>query len=427
MQWLLDCLYAEAAMLASPYWLWKVPQARRYRAGLLQRVGRAPELESGTSRLWVHAASVGEAGIPRTLVERFRRAHPDWDIVFSTFTDTGAERLRELYPDCTVFYFPLDFSFAVDRALRRIKPSAVVLVEQELWPNFLTACGRRRVPVGIVNARMSSGSARLARGLVRFVPGLWDPVKLCCARSRRDARRYHEAGLPAERIRVTGSLKYDILPDEPDREAANRLREKFGIRRVDKVLVAGSTHSGEEGILCDVYAELRETFPALRLVLAPRHIERAPEVERAIRSRGLKLVRKSRLDTGRESADGDEVILVDTIGDLMDCYAMADCVFVGRSLMEPGGGQNMMEPAALGKPVLVGPHTGNFRPEMADLLDCDAVRVVDGPGELAAQCSTLLGDRVAAEKLGRRAREAVRKSRGATESTLRHLEQMLAE
>jgi len=424
MHWLLDCLYAEAVMLAAPYWLWKVPQARRYRAGLLERIGLAPQMDPDTPRLWVHTASVGEAGIPRTLVQQFRLSHTDWEVVFSTFTDTGAGRLRELYPDCPVFYWPLDFSFSVDRAIRRVRPSAVALVEQELWPNFLGECRRHSVPVAVVNGRISSSSARLARGLNRFFPHLWDPVKLCCARSEDDAHRFADAGLDADRVEVTGSLKYDTLPDEADDEAVESLRRGFNISPDQKVLVGGSTHPGEEEMLCDVYVGLREQFPSLRLLLAPRHIERAPAVARAVQNRNLPLVRKSRLGT-QEEADGNEVILVDTIGDLVDCYGLADCVFVGRSLVEPGGGQNMMEPAALGKPVLVGPHTGNFEPEMKYLRRRDAVRVVQSPGELAGTCRDLLSDPEQAQQLGRRARRAVQESRGATPTTLRLLEQML--
>ncbi len=424
MHWLLDCLYAEAAALAAPYWLWKIPQARRYRAGLLERVGLAPQMDPDTPRLWVHAASVGEAGIPRTLVQQFRLSHTDWEVVFSTFTDTGASRLRELYPDCTIFYWPLDFSFSVEHAIRRISPSAVALVEQELWPNFLGACRRHDVPVAVVNGRISSSSARLARGLNRFFPRLWEPVKLCCARSEDDARRFGEAGLDADRIEVTGSLKYDTLPDEADEDAVGALRRSFNISPDQKVLVGGSTHPGEEEMLCDVYLGLREQFPSLRLVLVPRHIERAPAVARAVRNRNLPLVQKSRLGS-RDEAGGNEVILVDTIGELVDCYGLADCVFVGRSLVEPGGGQNMMEPAALGKPVLVGPHTGNFEPEMKYLRKRDAVRVVQSAGELAGACRDLLSDPRQAQDLGRRAREAVRESRGATPTTLRLLEEML--
>ena len=425
MHWLLDCLYAGAGLTATPYWLWKLPQARRYRAGLLERFGLAPRMDPDTPRLWIHAASVGEAGIPRTLVQQFRLSHADWQVVFSTFTDTGASRLRELYPDCPIFYWPLDFSFAVEKALQRVRPSAVALVEQELWPNFLCACGRYGVPVAVVNGRISASSARLARGLCRFFPDYWDALKLCCARSEDDAGRFRDGGLDADRIEVTGSLKYDTLPEEADPDAVERLRERFGISPDQKVLVGGSIHPGEEEILCDVFVGLREQFPSLRLLLAPRHIERAPAVASTVRGRKLPLVQKSRLDAGQQEAGGDEVILVDTIGDLVDCYGLADCVFVGRSLVPPGGGQNMMEPAALGKPVLVGPHTGNFEPEMRYLRRRDAVRVVDGPGELAGACRELLSDPERAEALGQRARKAVQESRGATPTTLRLLEGML--
>jgi len=425
MRWMLNCLYLLFGLLALPYWLWKLPRARRYRAGIVQRLGFAPRMAKGTRRLWVHAASVGEASIPKTLLQKFRDAYRGWQIVFSTSTDTGADRLRELYPGAPVFFWPLDFSCCVARALERVAPDAIMLVELEVWPNFMEACRRRAIPVAIVNGRISKLSSRLLRALSRLCRRLWEPVRVCCARSTQDARLFRQAGLPQDRIHCCGSLKYDALPLEADHEKEAALRQLFGLDAGAPVLVAGSTHPGEEEILCRVYRGLKGKHQGLRLIIVPRHIERAEALARQIRSLGLPVIRKTALDAGRACPEGEEIILVDTIGDLPACYALASCVFVGRSLVKPGGGQNMMEPAALAKPVIVGPHTGNFRPEMAMLGRNGSVLVVSDGRDLEMQCDRLLSDRQAARSLGERARARIVQSQGATEKSFARVQHML--
>ncbi len=425
MRWLLNCLYLDVLFCALPYWLWKIPQARRYRAGVPERLGFSPRMDDGRRRLWIHCSSVGEASIPRKLVEEFRESYPDWDVVFSTFTDTGAERLRKLYPDCTVFYWPLDLSFCVENCLNRVEPSAVVLVELEVWPNFMDACARMGIPVSIINGRISDRSAHALRCLSRLVPRLWKPVELCCARSGVDARRFAATGIGEERVFNLGSLKYDALHMQADSDKVKALQRQFRLAPDAPVLVAGSTHPGEEDIICQVYVELKREFSDLRLIIVPRHIERAEKVAARIGSFNLPFSRKTELDADRTSVTGDEAILVDTIGDLVACYDLATCVFVGRSLKPPGGGQNMMEPAALGKPVLVGPHTGNFKPEMALLKQEDAVLQVQDAEELWRQLHRLLSDRQFARAQGGRARAAVLRSQGATMRTFRKLQRML--
>ena len=426
MRWLLNAAYCLALGAILPWWLYKMPQARRYRAGLRQRFGLAPRLPRGPRRLWVHTVSVGEAAIPRNLAARFRQRHPDWQLVFSTATDTGADRLAELYPDCTSFYWPLDLSPCVEAAVERVQPDAVVLVELELWPNFQLACLERRIPVCIVNGRINPGSARLLRVLGRLQPAVWQAVRLCCARSAGDAERFARAGLTRERIVTTGSLKYDTLAVEPDAGRLERLRRLFAIAPDAPVVVAGSTHAGEEEVLYGICERLRAQRPRLRLVLVPRHIERAAAVARRLAALGARVARKTDLDAGRQAVAPDAVIVVDTIGDLGTCWALGSCAFVGRSLRRPGGGQNMMEPAALGRAVIVGPHTGNFRPEMQLLAARAAVVVAEDETALERELRRLLDDPQEAARLGRRARETVLESRGATEATLAGLESALA-
>ncbi|MCK4374637.1 MAG: 3-deoxy-D-manno-octulosonic acid transferase, partial [Candidatus Brocadiae bacterium] len=253
MNWVLDCLYLLIGVCLLPYWLRKLPAAERYRAGILQRLGWSPEMPDGRRRLWIHCASVGEAAIPGKLVEEFRRRHPGWQVVFSTNTDTGAARLRELYPWGPVFYMPLDFSPCVRLALRRVRPDVVLLVELELWPNFAGACRTCGVPMGIINGRIGAGSRRLLAALHRLCPRLWDPLRVCCARSLDDAAGFRHAGVPSERVFNCGLLKCDQLAVQPDAGRREELGRLFGIAPDDLVLVAGSTHQGEEAILAAAY------------------------------------------------------------------------------------------------------------------------------------------------------------------------------
>jgi 3-deoxy-D-manno-octulosonic-acid transferase len=424
MSLLLDCLYVLVGLCLLPLWLYRLPRAHRYRAGLMQRLGGSPRLEPGVPRLWLHCASVGEAGIPRRLVERLLQDYPGWQVVFSTSTDTGARRLRELYPDGTVFYMPLDLSWCVRRALERVRPRLVMLVELEVWPNFMLGCRKLGVPVAIVNGRISPASRRWVPRVQRHLRGLWDAVAVCCARSRDDAAGFVQVGMAAAKVHVCGSLKYDVLPTRTDEAKAQRLAALFGIEPGAPVLVAGSTHRGEEALLATVYRDLRLRHRRLRMIIAPRHVERAAEAATAVAARNLPVARKSELDGGRQ-LPRDAVIVVDTIGDLLDCYALATCAFVGRSLLPPGGGQNVMEPAGLGVPVIVGPHTGNFRPEMEVLREKGAAVVVAGRRELTAAVDRLLSAPDEVLRMGSAARCVILESQGATQRTLERLAPLL--
>lgn len=425
MSLLFDALYVLAGLALLPWWLWKLPRAERYRAGVKQRLGLAPELPADRPRVWIHCASVGEAAVPRRLVENIRRRYPHRDIVFSTNTNTGAGRLRELYPDCAVFYMPLDVSFCSGRALDRVRPDVVLLVELEVWPNFLHQCRRRGIAVGIVSGRIGESSRRLLRILSRLRPDMWEAVRVCCARSKDDAAGFRRAGLSQDKVRNCGSLKYDAIKTEPDRQKVDHLRRLFSVEPDTPVLVAGSTHEGEEAVVGSAYKALKLRHRELRLVVAPRHVERATAAAAALKARGLPVVRKTLLESRHTTATSDAVVVLDTIGELTACYALADCAFVGRSLMPPGGGQNMMEPAGLGVAVIVGPYTGNFRPEMELLRREEAVLVVQNGTELIKTVDRLLSEPAMAEKLGRAGRRVISESQGAAQRTVKALEPLL--
>jgi 3-deoxy-D-manno-octulosonic-acid transferase len=392
--------------------------ARRRRAGyqrdVAQRLGRLGEGLPPEPRCWVHAVSVGESAAAVPLVEGIRRRWPELGIVVSTITPTSARIVGERLAGTAVHrYFPIDLPGPVRRALDAARPRFFIAIETELWPNFLRALARRRIPAMIANGRISDRSFRRyrwVRGLMRRV--LAD-VAVFAMQTDEDARRIIALGAPPSRVVVTGNLKSDLLPEAAaDDSAAWRARLHLGAGA--RLWIAGSTHRGEEAVVLDAFLRARARCPELALLLAPRHPERAGEVEELIRARGLVAARRSRLPA--DAAPG-AVVILDTVGELAALYALAEVVFVGGSLV-PVGGHNVLEPAMRGKPVLVGPHTSNFR-EGAELLQRSGGGLVvkDGP-ELERELARLLEDRELARRMGDAARAAFAGRQGAVNATL---------
>lgn len=399
--------------------------ARRRRAGygrnLGQRLGRIGNGLPSEPRCWIHAVSVGESAAAVPLVEGIRQRWPELGIVVSTITPTGARIVGErLAGTATHRYFPIDLPGPVRRALDAARPRFFIAIETELWPNFLRALARRRIPAMIANGRISDRSFRRygwVRGLMRRVLA---NVSVFAMQTEEDARRIIALGAPPSRVVVTGNLKSDLLPEGAG-EDATAWRERLRIGADARLWIAGSTHRGEEAIVLDAFRHARIRCPGLALVLAPRHPERADEVEELIRERGLVACRRSRLPG--DAAPG-AVVILDTVGELAALYALAEVVFVGGSLV-PIGGHNVLEPAMRGKPVLVGPHMSNFR-EGAELLQRSGGGLVvkDGP-ELERELARLLEDRELARRMGEAARQAFAGRQGAVSATLdlvgRHL------
>ncbi|HKC07824.1 MAG TPA: 3-deoxy-D-manno-octulosonic acid transferase [Methylomirabilota bacterium] len=391
---------------------------RRRRAGysrnLAQRLGRLGEGLPPEPRCWVHAVSVGESAAAVPLVEGIRRRWPELGIVVSTITPTGARIVGERLAGTAVHrYFPIDLPGPVGRALDTARPRFFVAIETELWPNFLRALARRRIPAMIANGRISDRSFRRyrwVRGLMRRVLA---NVSVFAMQTDEDARRIIALGAPASRVVVTGNLKSDLLPEAAGDDPEG-WRTRLHLGAGARLWIAGSTHRGEEAIVLDAFLRARSRCPELALLLAPRHPERAGEVETLIRERGLRAARRSRLP-----ADGvsGAVIILDTVGELAALYALAEIVFVGGSLV-PIGGHNVLEPAMRGKPVLVGPHMSNFR-EGAELLQRSGGGLVvkDAP-ELERELARLIEDRELARRMGDAAREAFAGRQGAVSATL---------
>ncbi len=421
---LYSLLLACALVLGSPYWLWRMARSGAgWTASLAARLGRVPrelrEAATGRQVVWVHAVSVGEVLAAVGLVAELERTLGDeWRMVVSTTTATGQALARQRFIDGRdaaagrVFYYPLDFAWAVRAYLRALRPRMLVLMESELWPRMLVACGRAGVPVAVANARVSDRS--FARGLrVRTVwRRLLRKVNLFLAQSDEDARRLMELGARMDAVRVVGNVKYDAT--EPTQsEIVRRLDELRGDQRI---AIAGSTLEGEEQQLLSVWAKVRGLAPDLILVVAPRHPQRFHEVLELITNSGYVTVLGSHLQGMQGEIAAGSIVLLDTIGDLAGAYALAEIAFVGGSLV-PRGGHNPLEPARYGVPVVMGPSYENFRDIVGKMQSADGIAIVKDAAELQVVMMELLSDPDAAKAMGERGRQVFEQQRGATVRT----------
>jgi len=419
---LYDFAYLVALVVCLPVVLFQMAVNPRYRAGLWQRLGFIPKRTGSRPCLWVHGVSVGEIKAAQGLIQEFQKAHPGYEVAVSTTTKQGWEVARALHPDRFLFFYPLDFSFVTRRILARVRPDIVALMELEIWPNFLSCASRRGVPVVILNGRVSRRSFRGYRILQNLMGEPLNRILYYSVQTRRYGQRLRRLGVPRESIFVTGQMKYDNIVRDPAvvAEWRRRYRQELGFAPSDLVLLAGSTHRGEEALLFRLARALQVEGTGLRLVVVPRHLERVREVEGAAREAGVPTVRR----TGAPAPPGAAVI-GDTMGELERLYAAADLVFVGGSLV-PHGGQNMIEPAALGLAVVFGPYVQNFQESAGLLLRRGAAVAVADEAALLDAARGLLRDETRRLELGRRAREAVLSMAGATRQNLEILDRALS-
>jgi 3-deoxy-D-manno-octulosonic-acid transferase len=447
---IVNAAYTVAAAVGWPYYLYLLARHKKYRHALKERWGFVPRFEPGRKRLWVHAISVGEVEAARTFVPALERAFPETEIVLSTTTMTGRERAARLFPGRPLFYFPLDLAPCVLGALDRVQPTAVIQVESEWWPNFFWLARRRGIPIVCVNVRITEkaqrGYARI-RGLMRAV---FSSARAIGVQAEVYRQRLVSLGADAERIRITGQMKHDGVTFTDSVPGAETLARDMGIGGSDSVLVAGSTSPGETDLLLSAYRQVRERQPHLRLVIVPRRPENFDATAEAIQRAGFGCLRRSRPTdpplgapatraSGLRSRSGcfggvgsqssttePPVLLGDTMGELAKWYALAGIVFVGRSL-EDLGGSNPMEPGALGRPLLWGPHMFNFPVEAAALLSAGAARQVENASALAAAVEDLLAHPERRRHMGDAARTAIRRMQGATQRTIDLVRESLRE
>jgi len=412
---LLDCAYLLACALASPWILYRLVLAPG-RADFAMRF--AIGLPASRERsIWLHASSVGEVTLLKPLIALLEREQPGTPLVISAFTSTGLATARKLYARHTVVPLPFDLSFVVRRAMTRFDPRLVIIAESELWPNFIRVAHRRGAAVAIVNGKMSSKSQRAhaRRGLITRV--LAD-VDLFAVQTDEHAQRFRSLGVPAERIRVTGNMKYDLTRASDAVGQRAELRRALGYTDADVVIIGGSLHEREDEALLDAFAAAHAANERAALIIVPRYPADAPAVELHTAARGRRAVLKSAVDAGRVSAPGsDGVLIVDTLGELGRLYAASDVAFVGGSLFYRAankGGHNLMEPAILAVPVLFGPYNFSFKETVEDLLAAKAGLMIHDAAELGGALARLVADAAERRDLGVRGQLVVRAGQGAS-------------
>lgn len=418
MQTIYSAALALALVVTLPYWLVQMLRRGKYRAGLMERLGRVPARlqQDGRPVIWIHAVSVGEvlaaAGVIRELIARY----PEHRIVLSTTTATGQKLARERYGDENVFFFPLDFGFAHRPYFDLLQPKLIVVAETELWPNFFSIARARGAKIAIINARISDRSFPRYLMFRRFVTETVNSVDLFLAQSSEDAGRIVAIGAHPDKVESVGNIKFDI-PAGSDSPLVQQLRG-----RVPRpVIICGSTVEGEEPLVVEAFGAVQRRFPEALLVLAPRHPERFGAVAEIVASSGLQFVRRSQWSS--EPLQPGSIFLLDTIGELADLYQLADVAFVGGSLVARGG-HNILEAARFAVAIVVGPHTENFREIMNTFMHENAVRVTDG-AKLVHTFIDLLDNDVERRTLGAHARDTWRSNTGATARTMSHLQRLL--
>ena len=423
-RYLFNIAYLSLVVLALPVIVYRAIAHGKYRRGWLQKLfGYVPHREGDGPCLWFHAVSVGEVHLLAPLLAEITRHRPNWRCVVSTTTMTGFATAQKKYPTLTIFYCPLDFSWAVDTAMRRIRPTCLVLAELEVWPNLIAAARQCGARVAIINGRLSERSFKGYCRLRGLVGRTLRQLNLIAVQNDEYAERFLTLGAAPQEVHVTGSMKFDGAQTDRHNGATERLRRLAGLDESDVVFLAGSTQEPEEEAAIAAYRELHRDFAKLRLIIVPRHPERFDTVAELLDRSGLAWQRRTRLES--EGAKPNcRILLVDTIGELGAWWGTAHIAFVGGSLGNRGG-QNMIEPAAYGAAICFGPNTRNFRDIVEQMLSGRAAVVVADADELTAFVRRCLTDPSFAKNLGRRAHTLVSSQLGATQETFELIEPLV--
>jgi 3-deoxy-D-manno-octulosonic-acid transferase len=416
-----------------PWWLLNLTKGK-YRAGFWQRMGFYPdEIKRrllNQSTIWIHAVSVGEVIASAPLIKELKKRYPDFKIILSTVTVTGNRMANKKIKEADyIVYFPFDFLWSVRKALNSINPVVCLIIETELWPNFLRILNLKGIPAIIVNGRISEKSFRgymMARVFMKYV---LKNIRLFSMQTDEDAEKVIDIGADKNNVKVTGNIKYDHEFKQMGDEDINRIRVSLGLKNNDEVFIAGSTHSGEEEIIIGLYLNVLKHYPALRLLIAPRHIERVGDVEEIVKKMGLNTVRKTAISkvsyqSPATSHQSRPVIILDTIGELGFMYSIATIVFVGGSLI-PHGGQNVLEPAFYKRPVIFGKYMMNFKEVAADMVSSGGGIQVGGEMELKSAVEGLLDDREKMTEIGEKGYRVIIKNRGALQKNLELIEDII--
>ncbi len=412
-----------------PHFLFQALAHGKYVAGLRQRLGSVPAI-AGKPVIWLHCVSVGETQAARPLAQRLKQEFPHHALVVSTITLTGQKLARDVFRNVaeSIFYFPFDWRWSARRTLKKINPTAVLIMETELWPNFLRECKAREIPVALVNGRISRQSYRRYTLIKFFLRRVLSCLSIAVMQSETDAQRLQSLGMSEEKLFTAGNLKFDAEIGSELTDKTNEIRERFRLESGVPLILAASTHAPEEEIILESLKQLRTKEP-VRLMLAPRHPERFNEVASLIQSSGLSWARRT---NPRDPNDPNAtIILLDTIGELPATYSLATVVFVGGSIVDKGG-HNVLEPAAAGAAVVTGAHTHNFHAivdlmhEAGAIIQLPPVEGANASDELTRVLGKLLSDADARAKLGRRAKELITNNQGAAIRTMKLIAPLLS-
>lgn len=414
-----DFVFLLFAFVCLPLYLLK----KKFHKGFLARLGLLPENLGLDRPIWIHAVSVGEVMSIKNMFEELRLAYPGKKFVISTVTPTGNKIARGIAKaGDLVTYLPLDLSFIVRPVIDKINPCLFIIVETEIWPNLISCLYKKNIPVMIVNARISGRSFKGYMSVRYLLRPVLEKISRFCAQSETDGQRLLCLGVNKDKLQITGNLKFDSLTLA---KAGVDYRAKLRLGSKEKLFIAASTHPGEEEIILAAFTRLKEGAPDLRLLIAPRHPERSPQICDLVKKAGFWPLRISFLDREKSERYEDEaVFILDTIGELIGFYAIADIVFVGGSLVKKGG-QNILEPASLGKPVLFGPYMFNFRDIAEMFLKAEAALAVHNGEELKEKIEYLLGYPSKIDEMARRGRELIAENRGATKRNLESIKVIL--
>jgi len=418
-------------IFAAPYFVFRALIGGRFRTELIQRIGFLPTL-SLKRPIWVHAASVGEVFCSIPLLKRIKEEFPQCEIILTTMTRTGNQTAKTYIPEAdAVLFCPIDHPIALHRAIERIQPRFLLIAETELWPNLLRSCGKRGIPIVVFNGRISEKSFRGYLFFKFFFKECLKYVSLFLMQTEEDRNRIIEIGAASDKTRVVGNLKFDQTISSPTQKAVSEIAKVPGLKGRESILIAGSTHPGEEEIVVSLFKDLRKINPSLILLLAPRHLERLEEVERVIKKESLSWTRRtsfpmSQGQSAEEPKEPPEIILLDTMGELMSLYSLGTVIFVGGSLV-PVGGHNPLEPLFFKKCVLFGPYMFHFSEISRSLIKAGGAIQVEGKEDLFSHLKRLLSDEGARKEVGENGYQFLQKHRGATERMFGEIRPFLTE
>lgn len=436
MSWLLNILYVCFLVGASPWLLWRYLSSGKNKRGWSHKIfGLVVPRQSASPCIWLHAVSLGEVNLLGPVLEELKQRHPGFDLVISTTTETGFDLASKKFPEHYTFFCPLDFTWAIKRVLKRIRPGLLVLVELELWPNLIQTTRSAGIPVAVVNGRLSANSFRGYRRFLWFIGGSFKKIAMIAAQNETYAERFRKLGCHPANVCVTGNVKFDGVETNRENPKTKKLARIAGIGERDQVFVAGSTQVEEDLIAARVYQRLCQTHPDLRLILVPRHPERCKSLVNQLKQIGIPSALRSCLGPGSSRTLNSEpttcqrlpvkasgfsirpVLIVDVIGELGAWWGCSNVTYVGGSLGNRGG-QNMIEPAAFGLPVSFGPSTENFREIVQELLEHNAAEVIHDEATLLGFVERTLSEPNWSVEIGVRAKNVVMNHLGASQRTV---------